>query len=251
MSQYEYFHKTHRGTRLYNADVYRFVRVGKDYCSLIMADGCGDKCQEGSYAAHYFCDSWLDILDNCSQAYNNMNVSFFKHCIEACIQLTAKKLIAEGHLASKTTFVAVWLDNHQTLIGYIGDTRAYIIRSDDKPFWHTKDHSLVQSLIDAGLVDEQSKRNRIIRHRLLKAVSTDSAVQPTIIVKPALKENELVMLCTDGFWEHLEERHIRDIKEASNIKEQLDSIFLEIIHISDNLDNMTVQIIQNRKSNAL
>jgi len=251
MLQYEYFHKTHRGTRSYQADVYRFVKVENECYSLVMADGCGDKDQKGGYAAHYFCDSWLDALDNYRQAYTNMNPSLFKHHLDTCIQLTAKKLMAEGHMASKTTFVAVWLDSYQTLIGYIGDTRAYIIHPDDKPLWHTKDHSLMQSLIDAGLVDEQLKSNSSIRHKLLKTVGTDNTVQPTITVKPTLQTNELLMLCTDGLWEHLKEAHIRSIKATNNLEETLDSIFLELIHASDNLDNMTVQIIQNRMTEIL
>jgi serine/threonine protein phosphatase PrpC len=244
MSHYEYHHKAHQGTRSYQADVYRFVQVGKNGYSLVMADGCGDKCQEEGYAAQYFCDSWLNIINNNSQAYNKMNINVFKNCIDVCTQLTAKKLIAGGYIHSKTTFVAIWLDNYQTLIGYIGDTHAYIIHSNDKPFWHTKDHSLEQTLIAAGLVDEHSNRNSKIRHRLLKTVNIDGMVQPTMVVKPALNKNESVMLCTDGFWEHLQEGHIKDIREADNIETVLDNIFLEIIRASDNLDNMTVQIIK-------
>jgi len=57
-----------------------------------------------------------------------------------------------------------------------------------------------------------------------------------------------MMLCTGDFGEHQEEKHIKDIKEAGNVEGTLNKIFLNIIQSSDNLDNMTVQLIKRSSS---
>ncbi|MGS0758469.1 PP2C family protein-serine/threonine phosphatase, partial [Roseateles sp. GG27B] len=72
---------------------------------------------------------------------------------------------------------------------------------------HTRDHSLVQSLVEAGLLTTDQMRSHPRRSELHSALGTDPAdLRVTAASKPwMLHGGDVFLLCTDGLWEFVDE----------------------------------------------
>lgn len=92
------------------------------------------------------------------------------------------------------------------LWGHVGDTRVYGFR-ERRVHFQSRDHSVLQGMIDAGYGDASLLRSHPRRGVLLHALGGDEPMPPTPIVdRPHfLREGDAFLLCTDGFWEYVGE----------------------------------------------
>lgn len=90
--------------------------------------------------------------------------------------------------------------------GHIGDTRIYVFRGC-RVLFQSRDHSVLQGMIDAGYGDASLLRSHPRRGVLLHALGGDEPMPPTPIDERALflHEGDAFLLCTDGLWEHVVE----------------------------------------------
>ena len=95
--------------------------------------------------------------------------------------------------------------HHVAAWGHVGDTRLYCFR-DHKVVAQTKDHSVVQRLVDAGYLKPEATRESTERSRLFAALGHDgeniASVGATDFV---IAGGDAFLLCTDGFWEYVDE----------------------------------------------
>ena len=95
-----------------------------------------------------------------------------------------------------TTLTALlWSDGCAALC-HVGDSRAYLLR-DDRLIRITRDHTLVQSLIDQGEITEDEAATHRLRSLLLRALDGQTIPEPDLIpVETCLDDRYL--LCSDG-----------------------------------------------------
>lgn len=151
-----------------------------------------------------------------------------------------------GSLDAQTTCAAAWISDTQTIFAHIGDSRIYRISGDHS--WHTKDHSLTQSLIDSGRIDEEEALLHSSRHILTKTIGRDHSASPSIEISAPLQPDETLILCSDGFWANRERDHFFRLAVANNIQKSLNASVTAIVkeHQKSHraLDNVTVQIVR-------
>jgi protein phosphatase len=112
-----------------------------------------------------------------------------------------------------TLTMALTLGNN-LVIGHIGDSRAYLFR-DGNLTQLTKDHTVAQELIDAGLSNTDPVA-RSMRHVLTAALgSMGSRIQPEVR-RLRLKENDQLLLCTDGLSDMVDEKTITSMLRNSS-----------------------------------
>ena len=111
--------------------------------------------------------------------------------------------------------------------GHVGDTRIYHFRRNAL-LSVSKDHSVVQQLVDAGLVQGDEIRNHPNRSVLLVALgmkngSDYASLAPSVLDAPiTLVDGDTLLLCTDGFWELVTEDDMeRALKLASSADDWL------------------------------
>jgi serine/threonine protein phosphatase PrpC len=113
---------------------------------------------------------------------------------------------AQAHM--HTTVVSLFIDLTQGLAlwGHAGDSRLYVFR-DGQMLAHTRDHSVVQSLVEAGLLQPEQMRTHPQRSELLSALGSDPEhLHITTATKPwHLHDGDVFLLCTDGLWEWVNE----------------------------------------------
>lgn len=112
----------------------------------------------------------------------------------------------QRHMHSTVVALFIDLDRGEALWGHAGDSRLYLFR-DGQMLAHTRDHSLVQSLVDAGLLSPDQMRTHPRRSELHSALGTDpEQFQVSTASRPwALKPGDAFLLCTDGLWEFVNE----------------------------------------------
>ena len=124
----------------------------------------------------------------------------------------------------RTTAVVLAVDFEHELAtwGHLGDSRLYCFR-DGQIVAQTRDHSVVQSLVEAGLLDPKDLRTAPDRSKLLAAMGDLDAFEPRVTAEPfALQDRDKFLLCTDGLWEYVEEAELQStLEDAASAEEWL------------------------------
>lgn len=103
--------------------------------------------------------------------------------------------------APRTTIVAAWIGaGGAALACHVGDSRLYHFRNGAVGF-RTRDHSVVQLLIDMGRLKEEEAGSHPDRSRLTRALGSGDLATPEI-AELALRPGDGLALCSDGVWEH-------------------------------------------------
>ncbi|KVZ32077.1 hypothetical protein WL13_27345 [Burkholderia ubonensis] len=89
---------------------------------------------------------------------------------------------------------------------HCGDTRLYCVR-DHMIVAQTRDHSLVQAMVEAGTLADSAVRQHPHRSMLLSALGTVECELQISHFDGALllQEGDVFLLCTDGLWEWIDE----------------------------------------------
>ena len=109
---------------------------------------------------------------------------------------TAKAYEEHAGMGTTLTVLAINPETGAFVIGHVGDSRAYRLRSGILEQL-TRDHTVAQDLLDAGQLTNSDISNHPFRHLLSRAVGTESEVEAEIIIGSA-EPGDLYLLCTDG-----------------------------------------------------
>ncbi|GAA5164889.1 PP2C family protein-serine/threonine phosphatase [Viridibacterium curvum] len=106
--------------------------------------------------------------------------------------------------------------------GHVGDSRIYLFRNGQLAF-QTRDHSLVQTMIDAGYGDTAMIRTHPQRSLLTSAIGNSGELQVSVSGAPApLAVGDVFLMCTDGWWEYVEEGLMQSaLSESVNLQDWL------------------------------
>ncbi|WP_137294596.1 MerR family transcriptional regulator [Nocardioides dongxiaopingii] len=111
----------------------------------------------------------------------------------------AAALVAERYAdrpGAGCTLTAVVVTGDQAVLAHVGDSRAHLVR-DGRLERLTRDHTVVQTLVDEGRLTAEEARLDERRVQLNRAIAVDGAYQPDLGVH-ALRPGDRVVLTTDG-----------------------------------------------------
>jgi serine/threonine protein phosphatase PrpC len=99
----------------------------------------------------------------------------------------------------RTTVVACVVQDGHVWWQHVGDSRFYLLRRGALQA-RTRDHTVVQQLVDAGRLHEDEVRSHPARNQLLQCLGGAQAprVEPTNRMR--LERDDLLLLCSDGLW---------------------------------------------------
>lgn len=95
-----------------------------------------------------------------------------------------------------TTLVAALFYDNKVMVAHIGDSRFYRMRGDEFS-QISKDHSLLQEQIDAGMLTKEQAKHSSNKNLVTRALGIDPAVVPEIHEYDALP-GDIYLLCSDG-----------------------------------------------------
>jgi PPM family protein phosphatase len=85
-------------------------------------------------------------------------------------------------------------------LGHIGDSQAYLLRGG-RLHQLTKDHTLAQALVDAGIAGPDDTATRAMRHVLTAALGANGEPADPQVQRLHLNDGDQLLLCTDGLSE--------------------------------------------------
>lgn len=105
----------------------------------------------------------------------------------------------------RSTAVVLLLDDTKAWWAHIGDSRLYHF-CNGKIAIQTKDHSVPQTMVDAGDIGSDQIRHHEDRNRLTRSLGSNGRVRATVLEHPlSVGIDGVFLLCTDGFWEFVNE----------------------------------------------
>jgi len=142
-----------------------------------------------------------------------------------------------------TTVVALAISGDEVLVGHVGDSRIYLCR-DGNMLQVTRDHTLVQDLIDSGAISEEEAENHPIAHMLTRSLGPSGAVDPDVrILEEKGLSGDRFLLCSDGLYNMVEDKQIEEIL-AKHEPEKAAELLIEAALEGGGTDNVTVQIVE-------
>jgi serine/threonine protein phosphatase PrpC len=137
-----------------------------------------------------------------------------------------------------TTVTAVVILGDQAYLGHVGDSRAYLISENHDVEQLTRDHSVVQRLIELGQLTPEEAETHDQRNVLYRAVGQNEEVDVDIL-RRRLPPNAYVLICSDGLWGMIEKNDIRDIiANAISPQDACDKL-ISLANTNGGTDNIT------------
>lgn len=105
-----------------------------------------------------------------------------------------------------TTLVVAWFYDNRMIVGHLGDSRLYRLRS--KHFEQlTRDHSLLQEQLDSGMITAEEARYSGNKNLVTRGLGVDPVVE-TEIHDYDVQTGDIVLLCSDGLNDMLKDAEI-------------------------------------------
>ncbi len=165
-----------------------------------------------------------------------------KEAIENANALVYQKAAENPQLLGMgTTAVLCEVLNDRVNIAYVGDSRAYLFR-DGSMRQLTKDHSIVQQLIDSGTITEEQAKYHPQRNLITRAVGTERTIEVDTVTEEFL-EGDSLLVCSDGLSSYVDEDEILNILKTGKSSE----IIVSLIDAANNAggkDNVTAVLIR-------
>lgn len=139
-----------------------------------------------------------------------------------------------------TTAVAAVCFDGRCVIAYVGDSRCYVIRNSAAT-QVTTDHSLVQELLDAGLITKEEAKTHPMKNMITRALGLEDDVTVDF-VDGDTEKGDMLLLCSDGLTNHVSEEEI--IKSLGNGEfEDYAATLVDIANKNGGSDNITAVIL--------
>ena len=135
-----------------------------------------------------------------------------------------------------TTVVAAYVSNEFTVISHIGDSRAYLI--DTEVTQLTRDHSVVQFLIENGKLTYEEARVHPRRNVITRALG----IEAEVLVDSGefkIKEGQSLLLCSDGLSNFITKEEIKNIFDNLDIQDVVKAL-VDKANNNGGGDNITV-----------
>lgn len=140
-----------------------------------------------------------------------------------------------------TTAVGMILRGREFAIGWVGDSRAYIMRRGGL-FQLTVDHTHVQDLIDEGILTPDDAVGHPMSHVLTRALGVAAELQVDII-KDEIEPGDRFLLCSDGLSGPVPDHEIRSLLEHEDLQAAVDGL-IERAYAHGAPDNVTAVVIE-------
>ena len=242
---------------IYNCDSHmgKVRKNNEDYCMgeiiqteddcigiFALADGMGGH-KKGEVASKIAVESIIDFLkENISQS-GGIKMDYLDDIIKQGYNYANKKIYAKALEDNScegmgTTLVVAVIYKNDVIIANVGDSRGYLLHNDDFRKI-TKDHSVVEELVNANLITEEEARRHPRRNQITRAMGAEEIIIVDIF-REKLEKDDILLLATDGLTGCVEDESIKNIIEQDKgIKEICQDLINEANNNSGK-DNISV-----------
>lgn len=205
---------------------------------FIVADGMGGH-NAGDYASKYTVETIVkEMATSVEVNPERILTKAIEYANEQIIRLSRENADLEG--MGTTVVVATCMGKYMK-VANVGDSRLYVI--GDKITQITRDHSLVEEMVRMGGIDRDSARNHPDKNIITRAIGAADTVEIDFF-DVELSEGEMVLMCSDGLTNMLEDEEIRMIMNGQrDIVEKAEEL-VKAANNNGGRDNISVVLIE-------
>lgn len=205
---------------------------------FIVADGMGGH-NAGDYASKYTVETIVREIEN-SPEENPEKI--LGRAIETAndhiLKLSRENANLEG---MGTTVVAATCMGKHLWVANVGDSRLYVVGEKIRQI--TRDHSLVEEMIRMGGIDRAAARNHPDKNIITRAIGATDKVEIDFF-KVELVPGEIVLMCSDGLTNMLEDEEIRMILNGQRDVVEKAEELVKAANNNGGKDNIAVVLIE-------
>ncbi len=184
--------------RSVNQDAYRLnVSPNGEYVLAVLCDGMGG-VHGGEIASTIAADSFMQYAENMlhSEPVTDVTQILREAAAYANLKVYDRAFRDESCCGMGTTLVAALLRPEDAAVVNIGDSRCCWL-ADGQLQQVTRDHSLVQSMVDRGLITEEEARSHPRKNVIMRAVGLERTIRSDIF-RLEIRSGDALLLCSDG-----------------------------------------------------
>mgnify|MGYP001137831488 FL=1 len=203
----------------------------------IVADGMGGH-QAGDYASKCTVETMVREIKGC---FEQSPIRILSRAIRiANDQVRRKAREDESLYGMGTTVVAATVLGKYLQVANVGDSRLYIINEEVRQI--TRDHSLVEEMVRMGGLDREAARNHPDKNIITRAIGARDTIEIDFFHEE-LKSGDLILMCSDGLTNMLEDEEIgRILKTPDTIEERAERL-IDAANQNGGRDNIAVILI--------
>ncbi len=226
-----------------NQDAFICGKLATDIPFAIVCDGMGG-ANGGNIASAI---AIRTIAGRLAASYRSgMTMSSMQHVLESAIAAANiavyDQAAADPELRGMgTTLVMAVMMGDRVLVAHIGDSRAYVITKENVIEQITKDHSVVQQMLERGQITPEEAKNHPRRNFITRALGVSDTVACDFS-EFVLPEGAKILLCTDGLSGMVDINGILQTAASCAVSELPDRL-IAAANRAGGSDNITVALI--------
>ncbi|MCV2369033.1 PP2C family protein-serine/threonine phosphatase [Roseateles oligotrophus] len=238
---------TDRGGRSYNEDACGHWQSPSQLC-CVLADGAGGH-GGGDVASKLVVQELIGLFAR-QPSHDGAALAALMRRTNELLRAQREPGTERQDMHSTVVSLVLDLDNASAHWAHVGDSRLYWF-SGGRIVRRTKDHSMVQALVDAGILtaDQMSSHPKRSELRSAMGLPDDALELSSGDGDQAVQAHDVFLLCTDGIWEYLDDDLLeRTLAEASTQQAWLETLGKEVRRLAqhkashDNFTALTVWV---------
>lgn len=237
--RFSIFQESRKGTRRANQDRTGYAYT-RDALLMVVADGMGGHLH-GEVASQIAVQVLTEAFQREAKPRLADPAAFLqKYITDAHFALGEYAKARDLIESPRTTCVACVVQNSTAQWAHVGDSRLYHVR-EGRIQSQTRDHSRVQMLVDRGRVREEAVAAHPDRNKIFNCIGASALPQVELSRPTSLREDDTLMLCSDGVWGPLSGNLItRTLTKGEIIKSVPELLDLAELRAGNDCDNLSV-----------
>lgn len=188
-----------------------------------------------------------------SQAGRHANSKEVRRALEICVDNANRSIFNAANSNPQysgmgTTLVVGAFQDNRLMLGHIGDSRCYRLRGAE--FTQiTKDHSLLQEQIDAGLITEEQAATSMNKNLVTRALGVEDTVLLEVH-EHRVENDDIYVMCSDGLSDMVDDAGIAGILAGPASLEQKAKQLIDAANAGGGRDNISVLLAQAREGRS-
>ncbi|MFM7500208.1 MAG: PP2C family protein-serine/threonine phosphatase [Actinomycetota bacterium] len=204
---------------------------------LAVADGLGGHA--GGEIASSLAIKKISQLEKLSLNQRNAETTLVETFLEINNSLAIEMKNKNELQGMGTTLTAIIIGKERLFLAHLGDSRAYLIR-DGKISQLTKDHTVVQELLDQGRISPEEIDGHPQRSFVTKALMGAVQHERPDFTELEIVEGDCLLLCSDGLAGVVDEAKIRKVIDSHGASEATLSELKGLAFKKGAPDNVTI-----------
>lgn len=144
-----------------------------------------------------------------------------------------------------TTFTAVQTDGDRVALAHLGDSRAYLVR-DAVLTQLSDDHTLVQSLVDAGRLSAAEARRSAHRHIVMRSLGGGGPSEPDLL-DVDLVAGDRLLVCSDGLSDLVDDAALALVVAVPDARSAVDLLVAAALDAggTDNITCVVIDVVEH------